>query len=65
MRCDAEPVATVALVYITREVVVGDLTPDRDPTVLDLCAEHVERMVPPRGWSVRDERALVGTVSDA
>jgi hypothetical protein len=61
-RCDAGPVATVALVYITREVVVQELTTDRDPTLLELCAEHLGRMVPPRGWSVRDERVLAGTV---
>jgi hypothetical protein len=59
-RCDAEPAATVALVSITREVVVEDLTTDRDPTLLDMCAEHLERMVPPRGWSVRDERTPIG-----
>jgi uncharacterized protein DUF3499 len=63
-RCDAGPIATVALVYITREVVVEDLTTARDPALLDLCAEHLERMVPPRGWSVRDERILVGAVAE-
>jgi hypothetical protein len=63
-RCDAGPIATVALVYITREVVVEDLTTDRDPALLDLCAEHLGRMVPPRGWSVRDERILVSAVAD-
>ena len=59
MRCGTAPVATVALVYITREVVIGDLTPERDPNLLDLCAEHVRRMSPPRGWTVREERTLV------
>ena len=59
MRCGTAPVATVALVYITREVVIGDLTPERDPNLLDLCAEHVGRMAPPRGWTVREERTLV------
>jgi hypothetical protein len=61
MRCGAEPVATVALSYVTREVVIGPLAPERDPNLLDFCAEHVDRMVPPRGWTVRDERALVPT----
>ena len=62
-RCDAAPIATVALVYITREVVVEDLTTQPDPSVLDLCGEHLDRMVPPRGWSVRDERTLIGAVA--
>jgi hypothetical protein len=62
-RCDAPPIATVALVYISREVVVEDLTTQRDPAVIDLCREHLERMVAPRGWSVRDERTLIGAVA--
>ncbi len=48
--------ATVALVYADREVVVTDLLPERDPNLLDLCDEHVGRMTPPVGWAVRDER---------
>ena len=58
MRCGSEPVATVALRYAEREVVVTDLAPERDPNLLDLCRDHVERMTPPLGWSVADRRAL-------
>jgi hypothetical protein len=58
MRCGAEPVATVALVYAAREVVVADLAPDRDPNLLDLCRAHVDRMTPPLGWTVSDRRSL-------
>ena len=57
MRCGEPPAATVSLRYTDREVVVGDLLPQRDPNLLDLCAEHVARMTPPVGWTVRDERA--------
>ena len=56
MRCDAEPAATVSLRYADREVVIGDLIRERDPNLLDLCDEHVARMTPPVGWTVRDER---------
>jgi hypothetical protein len=56
MRCGNEPMATVSLVYTERQVVVTDLIPERDPNLLDLCAEHVQRMTPPVGWVVRDER---------
>jgi Protein of unknown function (DUF3499) len=56
MRCDAEPVATVSLRYDEREVAVGDLLPHRDRHLLDLCREHVDRMTPPVGWTVRDAR---------
>jgi len=57
MRCGNDPVATVALAYVERHVVITDLLPERDPNLLDLCSEHVERMTPPVGWVVRDERA--------
>ena len=56
MRCGEPPMATVALVYTERQVVVTDLLPERDPNLLDLCAEHVGRMTPPVGWVVHDER---------
>jgi hypothetical protein len=56
IRCEAEPVATVSLGYADREVVIGDLRSERDPNLLDLCREHVDRMTPPVGWTVRDER---------
>lgn len=56
IRCSQEPVATVALSYTERDVVIVDLLPERDPNLLDLCREHVERMTPPVGWTVTDRR---------
>ena len=56
MRCEAEPVATVSLGYAEREVVVAGLVAERDPNLLDLCAEHVGKMTAPVGWTVRDVR---------
>jgi len=56
MRCAQEPVATVSLAYTERTVAVEDLRPERDPNLLDLCHEHVQRMTPPVGWVVRDRR---------
>ena len=56
MRCNADPAATVSLRYGDREVVIVDLTGERDPNLLDLCEEHVSRMTPPVGWTVRDDR---------
>jgi hypothetical protein len=57
MRCSAEPAATISLGYADHQVVIGDLLVERDPNQLDLCDEHVSRMTPPVGWTVRDERA--------
>jgi len=62
MRCSADPATTISLRYVDREVVIGDLLPERDPNLLDLCDEHVSRMTPPVGWTVRDERANVPAV---
>jgi len=58
MRCGQEPVVTVSLAYTEREVVVADLLPERDPNLLDLCRDHVDRMTPPVGWTVRDLREV-------
>ena len=57
MRCGHEPVVTVSLSYGERQVVIGDLRPERDPNLLDLCREHTDRMTPPVGWTVSDHRA--------
>jgi hypothetical protein len=56
LRCRADAVVTVALRYGDREVVVGDLTPDTDPTLVDLCGEHADRLTPPIGWRIVDVR---------
>jgi hypothetical protein len=59
MRCEAEPVATVALRYAEREVVVSPLSPEPDPNHLELCRTHVERMTPPMGWVLLNARESV------
>ena len=64
MRCDAEPVATVSLRYQERRVLIGDLVPERDRNLLDLCREHVDRMTPPVGWTVDDSRVVTLTDTD-
>ncbi|MDH4111546.1 MAG: DUF3499 family protein [Actinomycetota bacterium] len=58
MRCDSEPVATVSLLYAERVVSIGELLAERDRNLLDLCRDHVERMTPPVGWTVHDERII-------
>jgi hypothetical protein len=52
MRCVQPPTFTVILRYREREVVIGDLLPDHDPNLLDLCSEHASRMSPPQGWTL-------------
>jgi Protein of unknown function (DUF3499) len=62
MRCDGEPVSTITLAYSERVVLVGDLIADRDPNLLDLCWEHAQRMTPPVGWTIRDQRTAAAAV---
>jgi uncharacterized protein DUF3499 len=63
MRCNVEPAATVSLHYEDRLVVIGPLIGERDPNLLDLCDEHVARMTPPVGWTVRDERVSAAALT--
>ena len=52
LNCRSRAAVTAALRYGDREVVVGDLSPDPDPTLVDLCREHAERLTPPMGWRI-------------
>jgi hypothetical protein len=52
LRCRDRASVTVTLRYGVREVVVGSLTPEPDPGLLDLCLEHAEAMTPPIGWRI-------------
>jgi hypothetical protein len=61
MRCTDEAVATVGLSYERRVVVIGELVPEPNPNLVDMCSQHVERLRPPVGWRVLDERAPVPT----
>jgi hypothetical protein len=56
MSCPNEPIATIALRYADRLVLIDELRSDRDPRLLDLCARHVGAMTPPVGWLVEDAR---------
>ena len=62
LRCRTTAAVTVALRYGDRELLIGELAPDTDPNLVDLCAEHAERLTPPIGWTIVDLRvpAAVG-----
>jgi len=55
--CDGRAIATVALSYGPKEVLIGDLTGERDPNLLDLCRSHTDRLSPPLGWKLTDLRS--------
>ncbi|HEX9890662.1 MAG TPA: DUF3499 family protein [Actinomycetota bacterium] len=54
--CEGTPVATVGVRYQDRLVLVGELVPEPDPNLLDLCQHHLDRLTPPRGWEQVDVR---------
>jgi hypothetical protein len=55
--CSLPAAATTALRYAERILWVGDLLAEPDPNLIDLCAQHADALVPPRGWNRLDERA--------
>jgi hypothetical protein len=57
--CDRPAAATVRLSYDARLVLVQDLASERSPYLLDLCVDHLDRLTPPIGWSLRDERVPI------
>jgi len=56
LRCEERAAATVALRYAERVVWIRDLIPRHDPNLLDLCADHADRLTPPLRWRLLDER---------
>nr|WP_281269616.1 DUF3499 domain-containing protein [Phytoactinopolyspora halophila] len=50
--CAQPAVATLTYVYADSTAVVGPLATYAEPHTYDLCAEHSERLVAPRGWEV-------------
>jgi hypothetical protein len=53
--------ATAALRYRERVLWIGDLLPQRDPNLFDLCGDHAARLTAPYGWSRLDQRAAGGS----
>ncbi|MGH2686146.1 MAG: DUF3499 family protein [Actinomycetota bacterium] len=55
--CKEPAAATVGLRYAERILWIGELLPQRDPNLIDLCQRHADNLVGPYGWSRIDERA--------
>jgi Protein of unknown function (DUF3499) len=54
--CRGPAVATAAMRYGERVLWLGELLPERDPNLLDLCGQHAGRITAPRGWTLRLDR---------
>lgn len=55
--CGRPAEVTAGVRYAERVAWLGDLVTERDPNLLDLCREHGDRLRPPRGWRVVDDRS--------
>lgn len=51
-RCRTRASLTVSLAYADREIHVGELSPEPDPGLVDLCSEHARGLTPPIGWRI-------------
>lgn len=59
--------ATLTYVYADSTAVVGPLATFAEPHTYDLCAEHADRLVAPRGWEVirlAPDPSTLGPTSD-
>lgn len=59
--------ATLTYVYADSTAVLGPLATYAEPHTYDLCSEHAERLVAPRGWEVirlAPDPAALGPSSD-
>jgi hypothetical protein len=54
--CNEPAGVTLVLRYERRQVALLDLLPEFDPNHLEMCQAHADRLVPPIGWVVEDER---------
>jgi hypothetical protein len=50
--CTNPAISTLTYVYADSTAVVGPLATYAEPHSYDLCADHAERLVAPRGWEV-------------
>jgi hypothetical protein len=55
--CATPATASLSYHYAARQVWLDDLDEAHDPHAYDLCAEHANRLVVPRGWESDDRRS--------
>lgn len=55
--CPSPASSTLTFRYDARQVLLDDLSEDREPDRYDLCVGHAERTGPPHGWTLDDRRS--------
>jgi hypothetical protein len=56
-------VATLSYNHAHATVWLDDLAAESHPSTYDLCARHAGHLAVPRGWELRDRRAIEGELS--
>jgi hypothetical protein len=59
VRCGSPAAAVMSYDYETREVWVDDPRIVEPGTGYSLCAAHADRLTPPLGWTLTDQRTAV------
>jgi hypothetical protein len=54
--CGEPATATLSFQYATSTVWLDDLVP-KEPSTIDLCGRHADRLAAPKGWTGHDRRA--------
>jgi uncharacterized protein DUF3499 len=55
--CSAPATASLTYDYASRCAWLDELDDEADPHAHDLCADHADRLVVPRGWTRDDRRS--------
>jgi len=54
--CGEASTATLSFQYVSSTVWLDDLGP-KEPSAIDLCGRHADRLAAPKGWTGHDRRA--------
>ncbi len=54
--CGEAATATLSFQYVSSTVWLDDLGP-KEPSAIDLCGRHADRLAAPKGWTGHDRRA--------
>ncbi len=55
--CGEAASASLTFQYATSMVWLDDIGPTREPSAIDLCSRHADRLAAPKGWTGHDRRA--------
>jgi hypothetical protein len=63
--CGATSTVALTFQYANRRVWLDDLPDDPDPSMIELCTFHADRVSVPVGWSGEDRRSVASDRSES